>query len=195
MGYSHQINNNDKPSYKLGTFPKYLHGFIIIVLLFVTPSVAGETSDVVVDVEHAVQEWILYRCDAGDGDNISISLKELGPKTEAVLMQAAEQGPPSGMMDLLEEQLRDSWQARMYELESEAELGLGPELIELLRRETEDEFYARNKQEFSLGYRQKSIVGLGLVGTETARPLLEKIQREGPDILARAAEEALQSIK
>ena len=167
---------------------------VTALLLSVAGSLGAQSADDASLVERQVQSWILYRCGTGDEARVAVSLKALGARAEAVLIEAADRGPPSYLMTAFEQQLDESWRARVQQLESEDDTGLEPELIELLVAESKEDFIAYNRREFVLGYRQKAMTGLADVGTARARPILERLERDHTPMIEDAARAALRSI-
>lgn len=80
-------------------------------------------------------------------------------------------------------------------LESGETFGLSEEDLEIAKGITMEDFINQEKEDFILRYKSQALSGLGLVGDQNARELLQKISLDAESPLQVTAQQALKNMK
>lgn len=137
--------------------------------------------------------WLWYDCSVGDGQQLPTQVVRAAASIESLFMAAYRDGPADKDLAEVEGALRARFAARNATLASD--IGLGKEELDRARKTTEKAFVVRGLADAVAGYRSQALLGLGLVGSDSARATLTGVASDPASPFKSTAARALGSNK
>jgi len=159
--------------------------------------VRAELSKQPPDVRQIVSTWLLKDCDLPQqavGLNIRSRLTELGQRLEPVFWEAYNLGPTVQEIEQMATSARTAYAARQKWLREHGEELLGREESQRQVNVGEEEFLARELQNYTTVYKSAALAALGITGTEQTLVRLRDIAANQQSLDASTAQEAIRSL-
>jgi len=142
-----------------------------------------------------VATWLIKNCEVGEEKRLEIELKKGAEVARPLLLEAAAKGPDSKVLADFDRASGLRYQQRQTLLGKGEGLGLSKEDLEAARKITREGFVAREREDFDLRYRSQALLGLGIVGGDEAKSLLQRTARDKQSPLQSSAAEALRRMQ
>lgn len=170
-------------------------GLIVLALLltfiFVPTTARAQTEE----TNTLVETWLLKNCDAGEELKLQNEILGKGAQLEPAFLEAYNNGPDQKLVSEVESAAGSNYDKRVQMLESGETFGLSEEDLEIAKGITMEDFINQEKEDFILRYKSQALSGLGLVGDQNARELLQKISLDAESPLQVTAQQALKNMK
>jgi len=117
--------------------------------------------------------WLWLDCGQGDEKELRLQVGRAAKALEPVFVAAYRDGPPADEVEQIQGALRVRFSARKATITTGVGLSKGD--LERALRLDQKEFVARGVADATASYRSQALLGLGLVGSETALATLETV--------------------
>jgi hypothetical protein len=165
-----------------------------VLVLLAGVTVADEAGSACPVVEGLAQRFLLKDCGTGDELPIERLILAAGISLEPDFIDALEKGPDPELLELVERSLDERFTSTRKLLEK-GESGLTEEQRKRRLAVKREDYIAGESQDFVVAYKSRAIVGLGLVGGEKARAVLQPIASDPDSPLRFSAQWALEQIE
>jgi len=136
--------------------------------------------------------WLTNDCATGDDHaQLVAQILQYAAELEPLFLVALDEGPPEALASEVDAAAQARFRAARQELERGETFGLGDEELALAKGRSLEQFAARVRAGFDLGYRSQAILGLALVGGEESRRRLQEIAADDASPLQSTARAAL----
>lgn len=141
-----------------------------------------------------VQTWLLTDCGLGESGGLEGKLRDRGMVLRAALVEAAEKGPNADVLGSVEREAGRRYEQKSTTLNQQqpAVVTNDATVLEAAKKQTRDEFIAREKENLSVRYRAQGVAGLALIG---AVDDLKRIAADKSSPVRLNAEAALKTVK
>jgi len=140
-----------------------------------------------------VQTWLLTDCGLGESGGLQDKLRERAMVLRAALVDAAEKGPDAETLARVEREAGRRYEQRIAALaQQEAAITSDATVLEAAKKQTREEFAAREKENLSVRYKAQGVAGLALIG---ASDDLKRIAADKNSPVRLNAEAALMGIR
>lgn len=139
-------------------------------------------------------QWLLLTCGTDESPKVVTELTRWGTSLEPFFLAELERGPSSELVADVEKAAAKRYAVRQEVLESELEIGLTPEELELAAKVGQEEFVERAKRDFIARYRSQAVAALGYVGTKQAQEELSRLAEDESSPLQSSAQVALRKL-
>ncbi len=146
-------------------------------------------------VEQFVMSWLLDSCDVGEEGQSEKILAEYGPAAEGLLIDALNIGPDEGLIREYQDSLQYRWKRRQEILGSTKGEVLSKQDAASMSKATKDDYLKRQLDSFKVRYQERAIKGMGIVGTDKSKSVLERYLQDNRSLLQDTAIEVFDAIK
>jgi hypothetical protein len=141
-----------------------------------------------------VQMWLLTDCGLGESGGLEGKLRDRGMALRAALSDAAEKGPDAEALAVVEREAGRRFEHRAAALAQQQPEAVTNDatILEAAKKQTREEFIAREKENLSLRYKAQGVAGLAIIG---ASEDLKRIAADKNSPVRTNAESALKATK
>ena len=138
-----------------------------------------------------VVNWLEKDCEAAEKRRLIGQLAALGTRLEPVFWEAYRLGPPPERVQKDRAVAKAAFEQRQAWLRENGEQMMGDEARTLLAT-TPDAYADRQLANVAVGWRERALMGLGLVGSDKALADLQRIAADPKEPLAAAAKRGIE---
>lgn len=157
----------------------------------ISPGASQETVQLPQEARDFAFQWLLLTCGTEETPKLVAELTQWGTSLEPFFLAELERGPSEELIAEVEKSAAERYEARQKLLESDTDIGLTDEELELAARMGREEFVERAKRDFIARYRSQAVAALGHVGTERAQKELARLAADESSPLQGSAQAAL----
>ena len=141
-----------------------------------------------------VQTWLLTDCGLGESGGLEGKLRDRGMVLRAALAEAAEKGPGADVLANVEREAGRRFEQRTAALaaQQQATVTSDATVLEAAKKQTREEFIAREKENLTVRFKAQGVAGLALIG---ALDDLKRIAADKNSPVRLNAETALKTTK
>jgi hypothetical protein len=154
-----------------------------------------DAQQVPAEVRELADSWLMQNCDVGEERQLENELKQLTTQLESVFIQAFREGPDENLLKELEDVAVKRFEYRREMLETGEGLGLSEDDLRVARDQDRAQHLDRQREDFVMRYRSQALSGLGIVGGEKAREILQGIVDDEDSPLQGSARLALEKLQ
>ena len=138
-----------------------------------------------------VVTWLSKDCEAAERRRLITDLTAVGVRLEPAFREAYRLGPPPERIERARAVAKAAFEQRQAWLRENGEKMLGEEARTLLAM-TPDAYVDRQLANVALGWRERALMGLGLVGDDKALAELQRMAADPKEPLAAAAKRGIE---
>jgi hypothetical protein len=127
------------------------------------------------EANKVLEEWLNASCTVGESNRLQDALRRFGPELETPLINLFEQGPPASEIARVDAKARRDFERIDVLIKSGNAAKLPDKDIQLLRTTQADRYVMLAREEYIGGQRSAALAGLGVIGGNRGRRLLERI--------------------
>ncbi|MFN7960596.1 MAG: hypothetical protein U0002_04935 [Thermoanaerobaculia bacterium] len=139
-----------------------------------------------------VVAWLAKDCEASEKRRFLVEIAALGPRLEAVLSEAFEQGPPPEYVAAGRRAALAAFEARQAWLRAEGEQAMSAEEVKRQLELSPESYADRQLKNADQGWRERALVALGALGSPKARAELERLAKDAESPYREAARRGLE---
>lgn len=143
------------------------------------------------DMRPVVERWLLRNCVVGEKGIPEAELKQAGGRAEPWLIEAFHQGPDAEKLRLNREAATQRYERLQAFLQRDPDPGLDKDDAVRLQAVTREQYVRQAEDNFALAYKAAALTGLGVVGGEAGKRLLDSVAADPKSPLHATAQIAL----
>lgn len=159
-----------------------------LFLLLLPSSMASQSGQ----SQNLLMAWLLNDCEVGMGGVLEAQIAQAGAQLVPGLVQAAQNGPDASTLATVAAGAGQEFdQIQAYLASDGLNSGLPSDALQAVQNESRDEFIADALSDFIYSYQARALVGLGIIGGQTALQVLQSFANNTGSRLQPIAQNAL----